>query len=83
MLHIFLYILPQQQSFDHPNFLTCYQQAGNGVYEFISQGHPGFAEGASKNAVQLLCLGQGQTKGRPLKSINWGKLSTFGHQALA
>ena len=53
-------------------------QAGNGIYEFTSTVHPGFAEDGPENVVELLCRGKGRSPGRPLKAINWGRKS-WGH----
>lgn len=46
--------------------LHLHPQAGNGVYEFKSMDHPGGGD----TFVQL-CRGNGRTKGKPLKTVNW------------
>ena len=41
-------------------------QAGNGVYEFTDRVHPGGGD-----VFKNLCAGNGRTKGKPLKTVNW------------
>ena len=45
-------------------------QAGNGVYELTTTVHPGGGDTFKK-----LCAGNGLTKGKPLKTVNWASLN--------
>ena len=47
-------------------------QAGNGVYELTDTNHPGGGDTFVK-----LCAGNGRTKGKPLKTVNWAGIGGF------
>ena len=53
---------------------TILPQAGNGVYELTDAVHPG-GGAVFKN----LCAGNGRTKGRPLKTVNWADILLSSH----
>ena len=50
-------------------------QAGNGVYEFTDRVHPGGGD-----TFETLCAGNGRTKGKPLKTVNWVGIDGSFHQ---
>ena len=50
-------------------------QAGNGVYELTNTVHRG-----GGNAFKNICAGNGRTKGKPLKTVNWASIPGAYHQ---
>merc|ERR1711934_638594 len=44
--------------------------AGNGVYELTDMRHPGGGD-----TFERICAGNGRTKGRPLKAVNWAVIT--------
>ncbi len=49
-------------------------QAGNGVYELTTTVHPGAGD-----AFKNICAGNGRTKGKPLKTVNWASIPKSSH----